>query len=140
MDPFDLRKWGEFHRSGGDSNTPAIVDQIVIDSRRIDSPKALFVALKGKHEDGHSYVKNAALAGAKYALVARDWQPPADISNITLIHVDDPLQALQEIAKSYRLQLPIKLIGITGSFGKTMVKDLAYLFLKKEKKLDEHKN
>jgi UDP-N-acetylmuramyl pentapeptide synthase len=47
MDPFDLRLWEGFAAASGGASEPAIVDQITIDSRRIDSKNALFVALKG---------------------------------------------------------------------------------------------
>lgn len=129
MDAFDLRKWEGFTHAGGSSSEPAIVDQIVIDSRRIDSPHALFVALKGEREDGHRYVEQAFHAGAKFALVSKNWNPEASYPGLQLLRVLNPLQAFQEIAKSYRLQLPTKIIGITGSFGKTMVKDLLQSFL-----------
>lgn len=129
MDPFDLRQWSLFHTAGGSLSEPAIVDQITIDSRRIDSTHSLFVALKGDHQDGHAFVKDAAAAGAKYALVSERWQPSEPIDGLMLLRVPDPLRAFQEIAKTYRMQLPTKIIGITGSFGKTMVKDLLHTLL-----------
>lgn len=124
MDAFDLRQWEGFQAAGGSLNEPAMIDQIVIDSRRIDSPHSLFVPLKGEKEDGHHYVAHAAQAGAKYALVSHQWQPAAVYPHLTFLRVASPLQAFQAIAKAYRLQLPTQIIGVTGSFGKTMVKDL----------------
>lgn len=129
MDPFDLRRWESFPTAGGSVNEPAIIDQIVIDSRRISSSHSLFVALKGEKEDGHRYVEEAAQAGAKFALVSSQWNPSAFFSGLTLLRVANPLRALQEIAKAYRLQLPIQVIGLAGSFGKTMVKDLLHTLL-----------
>ncbi len=134
MDAFDLREWGGFIAAGGSVSEPAIIDQIVIDSRRIDSPHALFVALKGEREDGHQYVSQAAKAGAKFALVSQEWQPPSPCLELTLLRVPNPLKGFQAIAKAYRLQLPTKIIGITGSFGKTMVKDLLLALLCPEKR------
>lgn len=134
MDAYDLRKWDGFASAKGSLNQPAIVDQIVIDSRRIDSPHSLFVALKGEKEDGHNYVHNAAKAGAKFALVSDQWIVPQNLPPITLLRSSNPLASLQSIAKSYRLNLPTKIIGIVGSFGKTMVKDLLHELLKTEKK------
>lgn len=131
MDPFDLREWEQFASTGGSLAEPAIIDQIAIDSRRIDSPHALFVALKGEKEDGHDYIEQAARAGAKFAIVSQDWRPSClSIAQLTILRVPDPLQAFQAIAKAYRAHLPVKIIGITGSFGKTMVKDLLYALLK----------
>lgn len=134
MDAFDLRQWKGFASAGGSQAKPAIIDQIVIDSRRIDSPDALFVALKGEKDDGHSYVQQAALAGAKYALVSQQWASPVSFLDLQLLRVENPLQALQEIAKTYRLQLKTEIIGIAGSFGKTMVKDLLHALLATEKR------
>jgi alanine racemase/UDP-N-acetylmuramoyl-tripeptide--D-alanyl-D-alanine ligase len=135
MDAFDLRSWNGFAEAGGSLKEPAIIDQIAIDSRRIDSRQALFVALKGEKEDGHRYVEQAAQAGAKFALVSHQWQSTTSYPGLTLLRVNQPLQAFQAIAKAYRLQLPTKIIGVTGSFGKTMVKDLLYALLGTEKQV-----
>ncbi len=136
MDAFDLRLWDGFAAAGGSLAEPAIIDQITIDSRRIDSSHALFVALKGEKEDGHHYLEQAAQAGAKFALVSDQWQPPSHLPpRLILLRVSHPLQAFQAIARTYRLQLPVKIIGVTGSFGKTMVKDLLYTLLGTERKI-----
>ena len=131
MNPFDLRNWKGFAEAGGDSGSPAIVDQIVIDSRRVDSPNALFVPLKGSNLDGHHFVRHAIERGARYALVKRDWEQ--NPNGIILLRVPDPLKAFQEIAGAYRQQLKAKVIAITGTHGKTMVKDLLQAMLSVEK-------
>lgn len=133
MDPFDLRNWPGFQRAGGDPSNEAVVDQMTIDSRRIDSRNSLFVALPGEKLDGHDFVSHAAQTGVKFALVSKNWIPDSQLSGVTLLRVENPLRAFQEITKSYRLQLPTQIIGITGSFGKTMVKDLLHAFLNTEK-------
>lgn len=136
MDAFDLRQWKGFKLAGGSVAEPAIIDQITIDSRRLDSPHALFVALKGTRVDGHSYVEQAIQSGAKFALVSKDWSPSFNpLLGFTLLRVPHPLQALQEIAKAYRMQLPTQIIGVTGSFGKTMVKDFLYTLLSTQKRV-----
>lgn len=132
MDAFDLRQWEGFAAAGGRLDSPAIIDQIVIDSRRIDSGHSLFVALKGEKDDGHRYVEQAAKAGAKFALVSNEFSPHIS-TPIQLLRVPSPLVAFQQIAKSYRSQLKVKIIGIAGSFGKTMVKDLLHALLTTEK-------
>lgn len=129
MDPFDLRQWPGFKEAGGCLTQSAYIDQVTIDSRRIDSHQALFVALKGSRRDGHQYLVDAARAGAKYALISSEWHSSEPLSPLILLKVPNPLKALQEIAKSYRMQLPVKIIGIAGSFGKTLVKDLLALLL-----------
>lgn len=129
MDSFDLRLWPEFVSAGGDSSFPAIIDQVVIDSRRIDSANALFIPLKGRFHDGHSFIPQAIQNGARYILAEKAWIIPHGLSDLIVLRVDSPLRALQQIAGSYRQQLNCKVIAVTGSYGKTMVKDLLYAML-----------
>ena len=93
-----------------------------------DSRKAclgvLYVALKGDHHDGHDFVSAAFRSGATAAMVRRGWQPPADVASLPLLCVDDPAQALLSLAKGYRSTLKARVIGITGSAGKTTLKEL----------------
>lgn len=124
MDPFDLRLWPGFAAAGGNTSLPAIVDQITIDSRRIDSTNALFVPLEGKSHDGHKFILQAARAGARYTLAKKGWRSSEPVEGMTVLYVDDTLRAFQQIAKTYRQQLSCTVVGITGSYGKTMVKDL----------------
>lgn len=124
MDPFDLRIWPAFAQAGGDPAFPAMVDQIVIDSRRIDSSNSLFVALSGSRVDGHQFVAQAARSGARFAIVRRDWIPSEQIAGLTLLRVDDPIRILQELARIYRSLMKCHVIAVAGSYGKTMVKDL----------------
>lgn len=133
MERFDLNTWAGFKQASGHCSKPAIIDQIAIDSRRIYSNHALFIALKGHSLDGHNFVKKAAEAGAAYALVSKNWKPESVIPHITLLHVEDPLQTFQELAALYRKQRSAKVIGITGSYGKTILKDLLKLLLNSKK-------
>lgn len=129
MHRFDLKVWKGFRDAGGRESGSAFIDQIAIDSRRIDSGHALFVALPGKVHDGHLFVGQAAQAGASFALVKKNWQPPPLPPSIQLLRVDNPLKAFQEIAAAYRMQLKCRIVSITGSYGKTMVKDLLQMML-----------
>lgn len=134
MEHFDLRLWEGFKEAGGDLSKPTITDQIVIDSRRIDSSHALFIALSGMHQDGHQFVPHAAHSGARFAIVKKGWKPTSPLpSSLIIFMVDDPLSAFQQIAKAYRQQFSCKMISITGSYGKTMVKDLLYEMMKTQK-------
>lgn len=134
MDLFDLRLWPEFREAGGDCSEPAWVDQISIDSRRINSSQALFVPLKGIHYDGHLFIPSAIHSGARYVLAQKGWKLDICPENVTILYVDHPLKALQDIAHAYRKQLPVKIVAIAGSYGKTMVKDLLQAFLITSKK------
>lgn len=130
MDKFDLRLWPGFVQAGGEPSISACVDQITIDSRRIDSPHSLFVALQGNVHDGHKFVNQAARAGARYAIVSESWTPPFILeNNIILLRVKNPLRAFQEVAHAYRKQTGCRIVCIAGSYGKTMVKDLLHMIV-----------
>lgn len=136
MDLFDLKLWGGFEKSGGLLKRDAYINQIAIDSRRINSIHSLFVALPGKTYDGHQFIQHAISSGAKYCLVNHDYQIPVSLpENVQFLKCDDPLYCLQEIASCYRLSKKAKVIAIIGSFGKTMAKDLLFTFLNEEKKV-----
>jgi UDP-N-acetylmuramoyl-tripeptide--D-alanyl-D-alanine ligase len=87
-----------------------------VDSRRV-VPGDLFVALPGERTDGHAYAAAAVAAGAGAVLAARPVGVPAVV-------VDDPAAALAALACWSCARLPGKVVGITGSSGKTSTKDL----------------
>lgn len=133
MDSFDLKLWKGFYQAGG-TFASTIIDQIAIDSRRIHSKNSLFVALPGENYDGHQFILDAEIRGAKFALVSKSYHPPKPLQ-LLLLHVDHPLRAFQEIAACYRAFLATPIIAITGSLGKTMLKDLLYTLLSEHKKI-----
>jgi len=96
----------------------ATVDGAAIDSRRIRDGQ-LFVALRGPR-DGHDFVDAAFDAGAAACLVAE--APPG--GRATSVVVDDTRVALTALATVMRARLPGRVVGITGSVGKTSTKDL----------------
>ncbi len=85
---------------------------------------ALYVALPGEHHDGHDFVAAAFKAGATAAMVREDWAPSAEIADLPLLCVKDPAQALMDLAKGYRASLCTQVLGVTGSAGKTTLKEL----------------
>jgi len=95
--------------------------EICTDTRTIKKGD-FFVALKGKKFDGNDFVLDAYKKGARAAIVNRPSLPLPD--NFFVVQVNDTLKALQEIAKFYRERLSLPLIAITGSNGKTTVKEL----------------
>jgi UDP-N-acetylmuramoyl-tripeptide--D-alanyl-D-alanine ligase len=97
------------------------------DSRDI-TPGMLFVALKGERFDGHDYVEAALRQGAAAAMVSSAWA--AAHPGLPLIGVDDPLRALGRLAAHWRSRFHIPLIGITGSNGKTTVKEMCAAILR----------
>lgn len=102
-------------------NSETMVTGVTIDSRKIEKGN-LFVPFKGEHTDGHVYVEQALKNGAAVALWQKDVPNPPE--NMELLIVDDTLAALQKIASSYLQEVKPKVIGITGSNGKTTTKDI----------------
>ncbi|MEO4054769.1 UDP-N-acetylmuramoyl-tripeptide--D-alanyl-D-alanine ligase [Solibacillus sp. CAU 1738] len=101
------------------------IDGVSIDSRAVNEGN-LFIPIV-RIKDGHNYVKDAIDNGAAASLWEKDYpNPPKDIP---LIFVDNTLLALQKLATNYRKQLSAKVIGVTGSNGKTTTKDMIYSIL-----------
>lgn len=90
---------------------------VTIDSRRVGACD-LFVAIKGEKTDGYDYIPSAIENGALCALSSRA------CGDLPCIVVNDPVKALQDIARAYRQKLNITVIGITGSVGKTTTKEM----------------
>jgi len=96
---------------------------IAVDSRKIFDPAhTLFFALKGSHTDGHQFIRDLIKEGLKHFVVQADFNLP-DTENIVFIKVNDVLEALQLLARKHREQFSYTVLGITGSNGKTTVKE-----------------
>ncbi|GAB2702899.1 UDP-N-acetylmuramoyl-tripeptide--D-alanyl-D-alanine ligase [Paenibacillus thermoaerophilus] len=104
------------------SRPDAVVRGVCIDTRKL-APGQLFIPFVGAKQDGHDYVAQAAALGAAAALWQRDHGSPPE--GIDAVLVDDSLRALQALARAYRRELPVRVVGVTGSNGKTTTKDLA---------------
>jgi alanine racemase len=106
-------------------NQDALIHQVAIDSRNILQPySTLFIALKGAKFDGHDFIPTVIEAGIRCFLVKKDFKlNPGIDSEIVFIGADDTLYALQRIAAYQRSLFDGPLVGITGSNGKTIVKE-----------------
>ena len=93
-----------------------------VDSRRV-TPGSIFVALRGERVDGHRYVMDALRSGAVAALVERPVDLPPDI-DAAIVQVADPLSGLQALAAWWRARHTVRVVGITGSTGKTIAKEI----------------
>ena len=94
---------------------------VCIDSRKVVEGN-LYIPIHAANNNGHDYVRQAIDNGAKAVLWERNEpNPPQDV---VVILVEDTTAALQKLAESYRHQLDMKVIGITGSNGKTSTKDI----------------
>lgn len=96
----------------------ASIRGVTIDSRRVQ-PGDVFVALPGRHADGHRFLDAAHRAGAALVVMQQGLPRPAGPS----LAVANPLAALQELAGWYRRHHIRQVVAITGSNGKTIVKD-----------------
>ena len=108
----------------------AEVTRVSTDSRTLQ-PGDLFVPLRGENFDGHKFVAQAADRGAAGAMVEETWSGAVP-TNFGLIRVADTLVAYQTLAANYRASLPLKVIAITGSNGKTSTKDFVAATLAKK--------
>lgn len=109
-----------------DISPSQIIDQDPVLNSKDASAKNFFVAFKGEKFDGHDFVSEALNSGAKFSLVSKSVSGPH-------VLVSDVGQALIDLARFVRTQLPnMKVIGITGSQGKTTTKEFLYSVLQNE--------
>jgi UDP-N-acetylmuramoyl-tripeptide--D-alanyl-D-alanine ligase len=116
-----LSRVAEFLSAKGNFDGTAVAQGYSIDSRTIQ-PEQLFFAVKGERVDGHDFVPQALQAGAVAAVVRQDQMARFKGNNRVLV-VDDTLIALQTLATAVRRLWGKKVVGITGSVGKTTTKD-----------------
>ncbi|WP_246945341.1 UDP-N-acetylmuramoyl-tripeptide--D-alanyl-D-alanine ligase [Bacillus pinisoli] len=102
---------------------------------RDDLHGKLFIPIKGERFNGHEFVADAFQKGAVACLWKKD--EPNKPSDVPLILVDDTLTALQQLAHSYRHELKLKVVGVTGSNGKTSTKDMIFSVLSTEYKVEK---
>lgn len=104
---------------------PALITQISIDSRQIIHPEqTLFVALQGAKADGADFIPALIQEGIRFFLVHETWEIPSGLlERASFIAVKNTRDALQAIAAFQRKQFGKPVVGITGSNGKTIVKE-----------------
>ncbi|MBI5842480.1 MAG: UDP-N-acetylmuramoyl-tripeptide--D-alanyl-D-alanine ligase [Chloroflexi bacterium] len=116
----------------------SVITEAAIDSRQV-IPGSLFVAIPGSRVDGHDFIQEAFRRGASFALTQKDLPasfrtldlrgglsalPPLDLTPPLCLRVDNTVSALQQIARFWRRKLDLRVIGITGSVGKSTTKEL----------------
>lgn len=133
----EFEKWSEGSLFLGDSQ--ALISDVCIDSRSVTENSAFF-AIKGENHDGHNFIFAAIEAGAttivasdaailesqlkKYRKLQKSATQIVQNSFINVILVEDTIRALQDIASGYLKELGIEVVAVTGSVGKTSVKDM----------------
>ena len=114
----ELAQWCAGEWFGG---VPREITGVSHDTRTLESGNIYF-ALKGDHHDGHGFLKEAFRKGAAGAIV---WEEQAGMhGDGPLLGVDDPGRALRDTATAYRLKLDPHIIAVTGSAGKSSVKEM----------------
>lgn len=108
----------------------AIISSLLTDSRKLSIPEeTLFFALKSKTNDGHLYINDLYIQGVRNFVVSSKLPAWNKLPNANFIVVKDPLSSLQRLASYHRRKFNIPVIGITGSNGKTIVKEWLYQLL-----------
>jgi alanine racemase len=111
---------------------PATIKYLLIDSRKIVFPHtSLFFAISGPRRDGHGFIKEVYERGVRNFVVRKGFDGSA-YTGAVFLEVDNVLTALQQLATYHRKQFTIPVIGITGSNGKTIVKEWLYQLLQKD--------
>ncbi len=144
-----LGQVGDWIRAEGVFDTDAEALGYSIDSRTIAAGE-LFFAVRGERMDGHDYVEAALADGAVAAVVSMRWLAPASVDEARLLRVPDEdeacvLYAMQMLANRVRRQWGKRVIGVTGSAGKTTTKECVakvlgtkFKVLKTEGNLNNH--
>jgi alanine racemase len=128
MSYFSIEEFAKYFQNGAQINNRKRTSfkEIVFDTRRIYYPKeSFFIAIKSNQNDGHKYIKELILKGTSNFLLEY-FPPDVDFSNVNYILVNNSINALQIIAKNHREKFQFPIIGITGSNGKTIVKEWLY--------------
>ncbi len=119
------------------ASATAVITEAVIDSRQA-IPASLFVAIPGENVDGHDFIPEAFKRGATFALTQKETpayhtldlrdglriESPLELSQPLCLRVENTVSALQKIARFWRRKLNLRVIGITGSVGKSTTKEM----------------
>ena len=117
-----------------------VITEAVIDSRQV-IPGSLFVAIPGENVDGHDFIEEAFRRGASFSLIQRDVNgafrtldlrgglsvdsfPQENLTPPMCLRVENTVTALQQIARYWRRKLDLRVVGITGSVGKSTTKEM----------------
>ena len=113
---------------------PTEIDWILTDSRSLCfAEETLFFALKSKRNDGHKYIPELYERGVRSFVVGELPQNIEEYSDANFLLVSDPMKSLQKLAEKHREVFDVPVIGITGSNGKTVVKEWLYQLLSAER-------
>ncbi len=124
---------GKIH---GNGNINSGIKNLLIDSRKLSNIEtSLFFAIKGERHDGHSYIQELYEKGIFNFVVTKSPENIEKFSSANFIVVENTLSALQTLCKHHREQFQIPIIGITGSNGKTIVKEWLFQLMREDKNI-----
>ncbi|MCK9280262.1 MAG: UDP-N-acetylmuramoyl-tripeptide--D-alanyl-D-alanine ligase [Melioribacteraceae bacterium] len=106
-------------------------NKVVINST-LAKKNSIFFAIKGDKHDGHKFIEDAILTGAKTIVINKEYYKNIKSDNVVIVAVDDTTKAFGDLARIYRKKLNGAVIGITGSNGKTTTKDFVSTLLSEQ--------
>ncbi len=111
----------------------SIIEYLLLDSRKVSIPSSsLFFAIQGVHHDGHKFMGELYHKGIRNFIIEKVPQDLTLFQNCNIILVDNAVCALQQIVEFHRNEFTLPVIGITGSNGKTIVKEWLTQLLSKD--------
>lgn len=113
------------------ANPSAIIEQPALDTRHLPLPGDLFFAITGIRHDGHRFIPQAYESGYRHFVVSQHVDAAA-FPEANILQVPDTLRALQRLTAFHRSRFHCPVIGITGSNGKTIVKEWLFQLLQKQ--------
>lgn len=132
---YSLHTLASILHSEADSDLDLSISYLLIDSRQLTFPaKTIFFALPGVHSNGHKFIPDLYRKGVRCFVVTENFDT-ALFSGAQFFKVADSLIALQQLATYHRLQFHLPVLGITGSNGKTVVKEMLYQLLQSQFKI-----
>jgi len=114
----------------------APIHDILIDSRRMfKANNTVFFALKSKRNDGHKYIQELYHKGLRNFIISNSNLDLSEYNDANFILVNDTLSALQALVARHRKKFTIPVIGITGSNGKTIIKEWLHQLISPDRKV-----
>jgi len=111
-----------------------LIATLAIDSRKVTGLQdVLFLAIEGERHDGHQYIHELYQKGVRQFVIERPVNNIHELEKANIIQVTSSIDALQKIAAHHRQEFSIPVIGITGSNGKTIIKEWLYQLISKDK-------
>ncbi|MES2373134.1 MAG: bifunctional UDP-N-acetylmuramoyl-tripeptide:D-alanyl-D-alanine ligase/alanine racemase [Bacteroidota bacterium] len=129
---YHIQNIGAIIKADVSATSDAVIEHLLIDSRKIVFPQtSLFFAISGPRRDGHQFIREVYERGVRNFVVRKGFNGSA-FPQANFLQVTDVLASLQELAAYHRSRFAIPVIGITGSNGKTIVKEWLYQLLRQD--------